>query len=172
MATTLPIVPFNRSFLSNNKFDFVLKRIPNFTFLVQGVNLPGLTLQSSSINTPFSAVSIPGNQITFGSLSLTFMVDEDMQSWYELYDWIIQLGNPKGYNKVGTLTGKPGSVTSTTSDATLFIKSNSNNANLKFEFVDVYPTELGEMNFTTTDNQEFVTSTVTFNYGYYEATSI
>ena len=172
MATTLPIVPFNRSFLSNNKFDFVLKRIPNFTFLVQGVNLPGLTLQSSSINTPFSAVSIPGNQITFGSLSLTFMVDEDMQSWYELYNWIVQLGNPKGYNKVGTLTGKPGSVTSTTSDATLYVKTNSNNPNFQFNFIDVYPTELGEMSFATTDNQEFITSTATFNYGYYEAVRI
>ncbi len=172
MATTLPIVPFNRSFLSNNKFDFVLKRIPNFTFLVQGVNLPGLTLQSSSINTPFSAVSIPGNQITFGSLSLTFMVDEDMQSWYELYNWIVQLGNPKGYNKIGTLTGKPGSVTSITSDATLFVKTNSNNPNFQFNFIDVYPTELGEMSFATTDNQEFITSTATFNYGYYEAVRI
>jgi len=172
MATTLPIVPFNRSFLSNNKFDFVLKRIPNFTFLVQGVNLPGLTLQSSSINTPFSAVSIPGNQITFGSLSLTFMVDEDMQSWYELYNWIVQLGNPKGYNKVGTLTGKPGSVTSTTSDATLYVKTNSNNPNFQFNFIDVYPTELGEMSFATTDNQEFITSTATFNYGYYEAVRV
>ena len=172
MATTLPIVPFNRSFLSNNKFDFVLKRIPNFTFLVQGVNLPGLTLQSSSINTPFSAVSIPGNQITFGSLSLTFMVDEDMQSWYELYNWIVQLGNPKGYNKVGTLTGKSGSVTSTTSDATLYVKTNSNNPNFQFNFIDVYPTELGEMSFATTDNQEFITSTATFNYGYYEAVRV
>ena len=172
MATTLPIVPFNRSFLSNNKFDFVLKRIPNFTFLVQGVNLPGLTIQSSSINTPFSAVSIPGNQITFGSLSLTFMVDEDMQSWYELYNWIVQLGNPKGYNKVGTLTGKPGSVTSTTSDATLYVKTNSNNPNFQFNFIDVYPTELGEMSFATTDNQEFITSTATFNYGYYEAVRV
>ena len=172
MATTLPIVPFNRSFLSNNKFDFVLKRIPNFTFLVQGVNLPGLTLQSSSINTPFSAVSIPGNQITFGSLSLTFMVDEDMQSWYELYNWIVQLGNPKGYNKVGTLTGKPGSVTSTTSDATLYVKTNSNNPNFQFNYIDVYPTELGEMTFATTDNQEFITSTATFNYGYYEAVRV
>jgi len=172
MATTLPIVPFNRSFLSNNKFDFVLKRIPNFTFLVQGVNLPGLTLQSSSINTPFSAVSIPGNQITFGSLSLTFMVDEDMQSWYELYNWIVQLGNPKGYNKVGTLTGKPGSVTSITSDATLYVKTNSNNPNFQFNFIDVYPTELGEMSFATTDNQEFITSSATFNYGYYEAVRV
>lgn len=169
---TLTTIPANRSFLSNNKFDFILKRIPNFTYLVQGVNLPGLALQSSSINTPFSAVSIPGNQITFGSLSLTFMVDEDMQSWLELYNWIVQLGNPKGYNKIGTLTGKPGSINSITSDATLFIKSNANNPNLRFDFVDVYPTELGEMSFTTTDNQEFVTSTATFNYGYYEATNI
>ena len=169
---TLTTIPVNRSFLSNNKFDFVLKRIPNFTFLVQNVNLPGLVLQSSSINTPFSAVSIPGNQITFGSLSLTFMVDEDMQAWYELYDWIVQLGNPKGYNKIGTLTGKPGSVTSITSDATLFVKTNSNNPNFQFNFINVYPTELGEMSFTTTDNQEFITSTATFNYGYYEAVRI
>ena len=134
---TLTTIPVNRSFLSNNKFDFVLKRIPNFTYLVQSVNLPGLALQSSSINTPFSAVSIPGNQITFGSLSLSFLVDEDMQSWYELYNWIVQLGNPKGYNKVGTLTGKPGSVTSTTSDATLYVKTNSNNPNFQFNFIDV-----------------------------------
>ena len=169
---TLTTIPVNRSFLSNNKFDFVLKRIPNFTYLVQGVNLPGLALQSSSINTPFSAVSIPGNQITFGSLSLTFMVDEDMQSWLELYNWIVQLGNPKGYNKIGNLTREPGFINSTTSDATLFIKSNANNPNLRFDFFDVYPTELGEMSFTTTDNQEFVTSTATFNYGYYEATNI
>ena len=169
---TLTTIPVNRSFLSNNKFDFVLKRIPNFTFLVQSVNLPGLVLQSSSINTPFSAVSIPGNQITFGSLSLTFMVDEDMQAWYELYDWIVQLGNPKGYNKIGTLTGKPGSVTSITSDATLFVKTNSNNPNFQFNFIDVYPTELGEMSFATTDNQEFITSTATFNYGYYEAVRV
>ena len=169
---TLTTTPANRSFLSNNKFDFVLRRIPNFTYFVQAVNLPSMSLQSTTINTPFSALSVPGNQINFGTLTLTFMVDEDMQSWLELYNWIVQLGNPKGYNKTGTLTGKPGSVTSRTSDATLFIKSNSNNSNLRFDFVDVYPTDLGEMNFTTTDNQEFVTSTVTFNYGYYEATSI
>ena len=169
---TLSTVPTNKSFLSNNKFEFVLGRIPNFTFFVQGVNLPGMSLQSSSINTPFSAVSIPGNQITFGTLSLSFIVDEDMQSWYELYNWIIQLGNPRGYNKVGTLTGQPGSTTSTTSDATLILKSNANNPNFQFNFFDVYPTELGDMSFSTTENQEFVTSTATFNYGFYEAVRI
>jgi len=169
---TLSTVPTNKSFLSNNKFEFVLGRIPNFTFFVQGVNLPGMSLQSSSINTPFSAVSIPGNQITFGTLSLSFIVDENMQSWYELYSWIVQLGNPKGYNKIGKLTGQPGSVTNITSDATLILKSNANNPNFQFNFFDVYPTELGDMSFSTTENQEFVTSTATFNYGFYEAVRI
>jgi len=64
----LIITPENRSFLSNNKFEFVLRRIPNFTYLVQSVNLPTLTLGSSSVNTPFVALSIPGTQLSFGTL--------------------------------------------------------------------------------------------------------
>jgi hypothetical protein len=37
----------------------------------------------------------------------------------------------------------------------------------------VYPTELGEMNFTSSDSgQEFITASTTFNYGYYEAVKI
>ena len=91
---TLTTIPVNRSFLSNNKFDFILRRIPNFTYFVQAVNLPSLSLQSTTINTPFSALSVPGNQISFGTLTLTFIVDEDMQSWYELYLSLIHISEP------------------------------------------------------------------------------
>ena len=76
---TLTTTPANRSFLSNNKFDFILRRIPNFTYFVQAVNLPSLSLQSTTINTPFSALSVPGNQISFGTLSLTFIVIKTCQ---------------------------------------------------------------------------------------------
>jgi len=169
---TLTTIPANRSFLSNNKFDFVLRRIPNFTYFVQAVNLPSLSLQSTTINTPFSALSVPGNQISFGTLSLTFIVDEDMQSWYELYNWIFKLGNPKSFDKRGGLKDNDELLNSVTSDATLFIKTNANNPNFKIEFYGVYPTELGDMQFSAVDNQDFITSTATFNYTYYEATNI
>ena len=164
----LIITPENRSFLSNNKFEFVLRRIPNFTYLVQSVNLPTLTLGSSSVNTPFVALSIPGTQLTFGTLSLTFMVDEDMQSWYELYDWMWQLGNPESYDKRGRLSDEDDLINSVTSDASLFVKTNSNNPNIKVVFKDVYPVELGELPFNSTGSQEFLTSTVTFAYTYYK----
>lgn len=166
---TLSTTPANRSFLSNNKFDFVLRRIPNFTYFVQAVNLPSISLQSTTVNTPFSTLSVPGNQISFGTLSLTFIVDEDMQSWYELYSWIFKLGNPKGFDKRGGLKDKDNLIDSVTSDATLFIKTNANNPNFKIEFYGAYPTELGDMQFSSVDNQEFITSTATFNYTYYEA---
>ena len=169
---TLTTTPANRSFLSNNKFDFILRRIPNFTYFVQVVNLPSLSLQSTTINTPFSALSVPGNQISFGTLSLTFIVDEDMQSWYELYSWIFKLGNPKGFDKRGGLKDNDKLLDSVTSDATLFIKTNANNPNFKIDFYGAYPTELGDMQFSAVDNQDFITSTATFNYTYYEATNI
>ena len=169
---TLTTTPANKSFLSNNKFDFILRRIPNFTYFVQAVNLPSLSLQSTTVNTPFSALSVPGNQIGFGTLALTFIVDEDMQSWYEIYNWIFKLGNPKGFDKRGGLKDKDELIDSVTSDATLFIKTNANNPNFKIEFYGVYPTELGDMQFSAVDNQDFITSTVTFNYTYYEATNI
>ena len=165
---TLTTTPANRSFLSNNKFEFVLRRIPNFTHLVQSVNLPTLALGSSTVNTPFVALSIPGTQLTFGTLSLTFMVDEDMQAWYELYDWMWQLGNPESYDKRGRLSDEDDILNSVTSDASLFVKTNANNANVKIVFKDVYPIELGELPFNSTGSQEFLTSSVTFAYTYYK----
>lgn len=160
--------PTNKSFLSNNKYEFVVKRLPNLTFFIQGINLPGITLLNTSVNNPFVATPIPGNQLVFGQLSANFIVDENLESWSEIYDWITQLGNPEGFNKIGNLTKVPGKTNSITSDATLFIKTNANNPNKVIRFYDLFPVELGEINFTSTDvGQEFITSTITFGYTYY-----
>ena len=102
MAELFP-EPINKSYLSNNKFDFVLDRLPNFTYFVQSVTLPGLILESSSVPSPYTKLSVPGNQLNFNPVSLTFLVDEDMKAWYELYNWIVQFGNPVSIDKRGNL---------------------------------------------------------------------
>lgn len=166
---TYPVPPTSRSFLSNNKFEFVLNRIPNLTFYVQGINLPGITLTSTIVTSPTTALSIPGNIISFSEIQLSFIVDEDMQSWYEIYDWMWQLGNPEGFDKRGTLDGPVGSSTDIFCDGSLVIKTNSNNPNKKITFHHMYPTDLAELTFTTVDTgQDFITSGATFAYSYYE----
>ena len=159
----------NKSFLSNNKFEFVLDRMPYLTFLVQAINLPSVSLTNTSVATPAVTLSIPGNIMLFNQVVISFILDEDMNSWFEIYDWMVQLGNPEGSNKIGKLTGRVGSNTNIYSDASLLIKTNSNNPRRKITFHDMYPVDLGEIPFTTTDtSQEFQTTTVTFNYTYYE----
>ena len=160
--------PTNKSFLSNNKYEFVIKRLPNLTFFVQQINLPGITLLNPSVNNPFVLTPLPGNQLVFGQLSANFIVDENMEAWTEIYYWITQLGNPVTKDKIGTLTKTPGKNNSITSDATLIIKTNANNPNKKISFYDLFPVEIGEINFTSIDSgQEFNTTSVTFGYTYY-----
>ena len=168
---TLSTTPSNRSFLSNNKFDFVLDRIPNFTFLVQSVNLPAISLSFNEIPTPATSIRIPGTIVSFSQLSLSFIVDEDMQSWYEIYNWIFSLGNPESNVKRLGFSESPGNNYET-SDASLFIKTNSNNLNWKVNFNEVFPVDLSEIQFSTTETQEFVTASATFNYTYYTLENI
>ena len=117
--------------------------------------------------TPFVQVNTPGNILSFEQLSVTFMVDENMQAWRDIYAWITAMGNPTSKNKLGNLTTALGRSNSMVSDAVLIVKSNSNNVNLKFSFKNIFPTELGSLQFTSTETQEFLTTTSTFFYDYY-----
>jgi hypothetical protein len=99
-------------------------------------------------------------------------VDEDMKSWIEIFWWMYQLGNPISFNKRGNLKDNAIGIDAVVADATLQIKTNSNNPNLKINFYGLYPTDLGEIQFTSTEGQEFQTCAVTFNYTYYELEGI
>jgi len=165
--------PVNKSFLSDNKFEFVIERLPNLTFFIQSINLPGITLLSTTVNNPFVATPIPGNQLVFGQLTAGIIVDENLEGWAEIYDWITQLGNPETKNKIGNLTKTPGKTNSITSDAALIIKTNANNPNKKIIFKDLFPVEIGEIQFTSSGStHEFTTISVTFGYSHYELTSL
>ena len=161
--------PMNKSFLSNNKYQFVIDRLPNLVFFLQSITLPSITLGTVVTSNPMVQLTTPSNLLSFGSLSINYALDEDMQSWFEIYNWMVNLGNPESTNKIGNLTNIPGNINSITSNASLLVKTNSNNANIKFTFFDIFPTDLGEVTFISTEGQEFLTSSITFAYTHYRA---
>lgn len=164
--------PTNKSFLPNNKYQFVIDRLPNLVFFLQAVNIPDITLGTITTANPYVQLPSPSTQLTFEPLILNYIVDENMESWFEIYNWMMNLGNPESTNKIGSLTGLPGSKNSITSDATLLVKTNSNNSNIKFTFFDMFPTNLGGIQLTSTEGQEFITSTINFTYSHYKAQKI
>lgn len=166
------VEPTNKSFLSNNKYEFVITRLPHVAFFVQSINLPAITLSSVQTPSPFTTLNKPGNILTYEPLTINYIVDEEMRSWTEIYDWVNALGNPTTQNKLGNLTYTPGQENSVTSDATLLVKSNANNPLLEFRFKDIFPTELTGVQFTSVETQEFLTSSITFGYNYYTVTRL
>ncbi len=164
--------PTNKSFLSNNKYEFVIDRLPHVTFFIQSVVIPDVSLNGTQVPSPYVSVPIPGNILNYGELQVTYIMDEDMKAWREIYDWIYNLGNPESKNKIGDLTQTPGRRNSVTSDASLLIKSNANNPRVKFTFKDMFPTTLGGVTLSSTEGQEFLTSTISFLYSHYTVDSI
>jgi hypothetical protein len=166
------VEPTNKSFLSNNKFEFVINRLPNVRFFIQSINLPSVGLLNTQVPNPYVTAQIPGNQLTFEGLTITYMMDENMAGWQEIYNWITNLGNPQGLDKLGTLTKVPGKTNSVTSDASLLIKTNANNPSIRIEFKDLFPSELGGVQFSSTESQDFLTSTISFLYDHYTVTRL
>jgi hypothetical protein len=121
---------------------------------------------------PFVTLNRPSNTLAFEPLTVNYIVDEEMRSWTEIYDWVTALGNPTSTDKIGNLTLQPGLENSVTSDATLLVKSNSNNPIMQFTFKDMFPTELTGVQLTSIETQEFLTSSITFLYNYYTVTRL
>jgi len=164
--------PTNKSFLSNNKYEFVIERLPHVTFFVQSIVIPDVNLGGTQVSSPFVTIPLPGDTLVYTELQLTYIMDEDMKSWREIYEWMFNLGNPESRDKIGNLTQIPGKRNSVTSDASLLIKSNANNPRIKFTFYDMFPTSLGGITLSSTEGQEFLTSTISFLYSYYKVESI
>jgi len=175
--------PDNMDLASPSQFRFNLLKIPNVEYFVTSVNLPGISFSGdASMNTRFKSISFMGDTLDFSPLEIQFLVQENLQNWREIYDWMIGIGFPKSptqfENAVNEAT-QEGYTEPTnnslsnpnvlTSDATLTILTNKNNPVIQIDFKNMYPTSLSGLTFNTQDTDASpMTSSVTMNYDFYE----
>ena len=178
--------PTNLDFASPSQFRFSLLKVPNVEYFVTGVNLPGVSFSGdATINTRFTSVHFMGDSMEFEDLEVTFLVNEALENYREIHDWMVGIGFPKdnqqyidaigseqNMNPIASkvdnakATGKPSVLMS---DATLTILTNKNNPNLRVNFKNCFPTSLSGLSYTTqgTDTEQ-LTASVTFKYDIYE----
>ena len=161
--------PLNTNFLSNVGAKFMIKKIPNVNYFIQNVAVPSVDVGGKEVATPFSnRIKYPGDLVTYGDLVITFRVDEDLNNYKELYNWILSFMRVEDFEKSTAWEKQntsPGSDETVFSDATLVILNSAMNPNKTFEFVDVYPTSLSDLPFTTQVNDiDYIECTATFRY--------
>jgi len=148
--TSLTEQPKNINPLADVQFKFDVSALPNTSFFIQTVNLPGISLEAQVVATPqLQNFSRHTGIITYEALDVTFMIDEYLKNWQEVYEWMI------------------GDVSKYTS-AVLTILSSSMNPTMEVHFKDIFPTSLSAISFdSTTTDPVYQVATVSFNYTEY-----
>lgn len=156
----------NLNFLSPLGFRFTLKRSPKVNFFVTDINIPSLNLGFVNVPSPFKIVEIPGDKPDFGNLRVTFKVDENMENYLEIFNWLIKLGFPEDFTQYAAIAGSAtGSGEGTVADATLTILNSSQSPNLEVQFEGLFPIGISEVNMTTADiDVNYVTATAEFKF--------
>ena len=139
--------PKSKNYLKNNGFKLTINKIPNVNFYIQEANIPSVTVDNTETKSMFAQPVVQtGGRITYGSLTIRFIVDEDMTNYIELFNWIKSEVPVTKLNDVAKPTARY-------DDANLVILNNSYRPNLKVSFQTLFPTNLDEIGFdlTTTD---------------------
>ena len=156
---------YSHNFLQNNGFVFSLARIPQTTFRVTSCEVPSISVPPPQAGYPGADQYFPGTNSVFDSLSIKFLVDEDLKNYEEIYRWLTQQRFAIGKGFVEKNDKEEFLV----SDATLVTMTNASNTNRIFYFKDVFPIDLGSLRFDTSVTQsEPISCTATFRFSYFE----
>ena len=186
--------PTKFDYASPIQFRFKMTKLPQVEFFVQTANIPGITLDEVQQPTRLKAIALPGSTLSFANLDLSFLVDENLNNYKELHDWLIGLGTPESDSQFAGLltTGSdrfPGSTASSAatgtntaqplnegaiySDATLTVLNSKNIAKTEIRFENVYPTSLGSLSYDVRATDiDYLQASVSFNYMNYDIVQI
>jgi len=187
--------PTKLDYASPTQFKFQILKLPKVEYFCTAVNLPGIELGRISQQTPLKDIPLPGEKLAYGDLSMTFMVDENLENYREIHGWLVGFGFPKdnkeytdlvkagkdrfplqGKDTTLSLPGDGGKVKDAPmpigpgmSDATLNVLTSKNNANIEVRFNDVFPIQLSGLDFNQqATDVDYLSATVTFQYKIYE----
>lgn len=164
--SALDDIPDNQNFLSPLGFVFQVKKLPHVKFFIQAINIPGISLTPTAQANPFVSIPKGGDHINFEELQVTFKVDEAMENWKEIYNWIKGIGFPNNFGEYDALTDVPPlSGLGLESDISLLVLSSSRNPLFDIVFRDAQPITLSSLQFDTKlRDVNYLTATATFKY--------
>ena len=167
--------PTNVNHLTPIAYRFNIRKIPKVIYFCQSVNIPGISFSSTVQTTPFSPINIQGDTLFYEDLTIRFLVDEDLEAYTEIFNWITALTAPKAFSQYKTERDTNKVLRRSTgnlfSSAELIILNNNMNPNKEVIFDDVLPVILSSIEFDSGSTLDTLSATVTFKYTTYSINS-
>ena len=190
--------PLNRQptaldYSSPTQFRFLINQLPKVQYFTTEANIPGITLGEGTYNTPLKDLPLLGDKLTYDDLTITFIVDENLENYIEMHTWLTGIGFPEDRKQFSEFRGATSNLSvktrgesndigdvrastpelAMTSDSVLTILTNKNNPVVECRFRDVFPTSLSGLTYSQNQSDvEYLTASVTFKYTIYEIVTL
>ena len=165
----------NRNFLSGVAFKFNLAKFPKVDFFSNSARIPELNLELTTQASYLKNIDVPGERLSYGDFTLRFLVDENMENYQSIYDWLTGLGFPETTKEFADLIKDSDGQTDPKEafcDGTLRILNSNYREVAKVKFKDLFPISLSSLDFDATNTDvQFFTAEATFKYTIYDLVS-
>jgi len=193
MTTSISRQPSKLDYTSPTQFRFLINQLPKVEYFTTEANIPGITLGEAEFKTRFKAIPLMGDILTYEDLTITFIVDENLENYVEMHTWLTAIGFPENTKQFSDFRSATSNVATNTrgeskdigdvkastperamySDAMLTILTNKNNPVVECRFRDVFPTSLSGLTYSQNQTDvEYLTATVNFKYQIYEIVTL
>ena len=157
----------NLNYLQPTGFKVVIERTnyPNIEYFCQSFQHPGATLNPLELPTRrVTSVPLAGDKITFSDVTFSILIDENMESYKEMFDWMVRILNEGQVSHLSRGTKQP-----TYADITLHILSSHNNTVARIRYKDCVPTDLGSIQFqASSGDTTYVSYDASFRFSHFE----
>ena len=162
----------NRNFLSPVGFKFTLAKDPKVSFFSNSARIPEISLGTAVQPAYLKDIDIPGDKLSYGDFSLRFLVDENLENYMAVHNWLTGLGYPESTQDYRDLiTNDEGLVDEKEafSDGSLHILNSNYRDVAIVKFRDLFPTFLTSLDFESSDTDiSYFTAEATFKYTIYD----
>lgn len=149
----------NNNFLQPSGFTISISRenYPKLEFFAQAVSHPSVDVAATDMSVRRARIPYAGDTVQFGPLDITFLVDENMESYIEMFDWMRRLVN-QNQTPVGDDSNIP-----TEADIIVSVLTSHNNPNRRIKYYNCVPESVTGIELNTQSGAEIP---LTFNVSF------
>ena len=171
MATPFANQIGNRNFLSPVGFKFTLSKEPKVAFFCNSAQIPEISLGTAIQPSYLKDVDVPGDKVSYGDLTIRFVVDENLENYMAIHNWITGLGFPETTQDYKDAITNPEGLRDPNevfSDGSLRILNSNYNEIAVIKFKDLFPISLSSLEFdASVPDVDYLTADVSFKYTVY-----
>jgi len=161
----------NRNFLAPVGFKFTLAKYPKVSFFSNSARIPELSLGTAIQPSYLKDIDVPGEKLTYGDLTIRFLVDENMKNYMAVHNWLKGVGFPETPQQFADQTTDRDGIRDEKevfSDGSLHILNSNFQDVAIVKFSDLFPVGLTSLEFDATETDiNYFTAEATMRYTVY-----